>query len=100
MESGKWTTKIERGAQRQFESLPRPDLKKEAAEIIDDLAYEPVPSGAIAMRGYNNMYRLPNGEYQSVRAIDLEARSNAGTAGSGSGFADAAPLRRASGGED
>jgi hypothetical protein len=41
--------KIERGAQRQLESLPRPDLVKEAAEVIDDLAYDPVPSGAIAM---------------------------------------------------
>jgi len=41
MESGKWTTKIERGAQRQLESLPRPDLVIEVAEIIDDLAYEP-----------------------------------------------------------
>jgi len=37
---------------------PRPDLVEEAVEVIDDLAYDPIPSGAIAMRGYNNMYRL------------------------------------------
>jgi mRNA-degrading endonuclease RelE of RelBE toxin-antitoxin system len=58
MGSGKWTTKIERGAQRQIEDLPRPDLVREAAEIINELADDPVPSGAIAMRGYNNMYRV------------------------------------------
>ena len=40
MGSGNWTTKIERGAQRQIEDLPRPDLVKEAAEVINDLAYD------------------------------------------------------------
>ena len=53
MGSDKWTAKIERGAERQLESLPHSDLVKEAAEIIDDLAHDPVPSGAVAMRGYN-----------------------------------------------
>jgi len=76
MESGKWTTKIERGAQRQLESLPRLDLVKEAAEIIDDLAYEPVPSGAIAMLGYNNMHRLRFGSdaYRIVYRVDRKNR--------------------------
>ena len=76
MESAEWTIKIERGAQRQLESLPRPALVKEAAEIIDDLAYDPVPSGAIAMRGYNNMYRLRFGSdaYRIVYRTDLKNR--------------------------
>jgi len=76
MGSGKWTTKMERGAQRQIESLPRPDLVKEAAEIIDDLAYEPVPSGAIEMHGYNNMYRLRFGSdaYRIVYRVDTRNR--------------------------
>jgi mRNA-degrading endonuclease RelE of RelBE toxin-antitoxin system len=76
MGSGKWTTKMERGAQRQIESLPRPDLVKEAAEIIDDLADDPVPSGAIAMRGYNSMYRLRFGSdaYRIVNRADSKNR--------------------------
>ena len=76
MGSGKWTTKIERGAQRQLESLPRPDLVKEAAEIIGDLAYDPVPSGAIAMRGYNDLYRLRFGSdaYRIVYRVDTRNR--------------------------
>jgi mRNA-degrading endonuclease RelE of RelBE toxin-antitoxin system len=76
MGSGKWTTKIERGAQRQLESLPNPDLAKEAAEIIDNLADDPVPSGAIAMRGYNNMYRLRFGSdaYRIVYRTDSKNR--------------------------
>ena len=76
MGSGKWTTKIERGAQRPLESLPRPDLVREAAEIIDDLAFEPVPPGAIAMRGYNNMYRLRFGShaYRIVYRVDRKNR--------------------------
>ena len=74
MESGRWTTGIERGAQRQLENLPRPDLIKEAAEIIDDLAYDPVPSAAVAMRGYNNMYRLRFGSdaYRIVYRMDIK----------------------------
>ena len=76
MGSDKWTTKVERGAQRQLESLPSPDLLKEAAGIIDDLAYDPVPSGAIAMRGYNNMYRLRFGgdAYRIVYRADGKNR--------------------------
>jgi len=76
MGSGKWTTKIERGAQRQLESLPRSDLVKEAAEIIDDLAYDPVPSGAIEMHGYNNMYHLRFGSdaYRIVYRADTKSR--------------------------
>ena len=76
MGSGEWTTKIERGAQRQLESLPHPDLVEEAAEIIDDLAYDPIPSGAIAMRGYNNMYRLRFGSdaYRIVYKADSKSR--------------------------
>jgi len=76
MGSRKWTTKMERGAQRQIESLPRPDLVKEAAEIIDDLAYEPVPSGAIEMHGDNNMYRLRFGSdaYRIVYRVDTKNR--------------------------
>jgi mRNA-degrading endonuclease RelE of RelBE toxin-antitoxin system len=76
MGSGKWTTKIERGAQRQLESLPRPDLVKEAAEIISDLADDPVPAGAIEMRGYNNMYRVRFGSdaYRIVYRADIKTR--------------------------
>lgn len=72
MGSGKWTTRIERGAQRQLESLLRPDLVKEAAEIISDLADDPVPAGAIAMHGYNNMYRVRFGSdaYRIVYRVD------------------------------
>jgi hypothetical protein len=33
--------KIERGPQRQLESLPRPDLVKEAAEVIDEPGIRP-----------------------------------------------------------
>ena len=76
MGSGKWTTKIERGAQRQLESLPRPDLVKEAAEIISDLADDPVPAGAIAMRGYNNMHRVRFGSdaYRIVYRAEIKNR--------------------------
>jgi mRNA-degrading endonuclease RelE of RelBE toxin-antitoxin system len=76
MGSGKWTISIERGAQRQLESLTRPDLVKEAAEIIDDLADDPVPSGAVAMHGYNNMYRLRFGNeaYRIVYRADNKNR--------------------------
>jgi mRNA-degrading endonuclease RelE of RelBE toxin-antitoxin system len=76
MGSGKWTTKIERGAQRQPESLPRPDPVREAAEVIDDPAYDPVPSGAIAMHGYNNMCRLRFGSdaYRIMYRADTKNR--------------------------
>ena len=46
--------------QRQIEDLPRPDLAREAAEIVSNLADDPVPSGTIAMHGYS--YRLPAAE--------------------------------------
>jgi mRNA-degrading endonuclease RelE of RelBE toxin-antitoxin system len=76
MASGKWTTKIERGARRQLESLPCPDLVREATEIIDDLAEDPIPPGAIAMHGYNNMYRLRFGNeaYRIVYRADNKNR--------------------------
>ena len=61
MESDKWNAIIERGAQRQLESLPHPDLVKEAAEIIDDLLFLPLPPGAHKMRRHAGTYRVKFG---------------------------------------
>ena len=61
MGSGKWATKIERGAQRQLESLTRPDLVKEAAQIIDDLADDPrnrLDVQLVLPRGQSREFRL------------------------------------------
>ena len=52
-------------ARRQFRKLA-PEIRKRLAPVIDGLAAEPRPKGAIRLTGLQHAYRLRHGDYRIV----------------------------------
>jgi mRNA interferase RelE/StbE len=52
-------------ARRQFRKLA-PEIRRALAPLIDGLATEPRPKGAIRLSGFQHAYRLRCGDYRIV----------------------------------
>jgi mRNA interferase RelE/StbE len=69
-----WVVKISEMADRDIGRLPE-EVAEEAADAIRDLAYDPFPEGCIAMRRYNDRYRIRvGGAYRVVYRVHLRKR--------------------------
>ena len=55
-------------AQREIASLPPKDRER-VDERIRSLADNPRPAGAIALRGYRNLFRLRVGKYRIIYQV-------------------------------
>jgi mRNA interferase RelE/StbE len=52
-------------ARRQFRKLA-PEIRRRLAPVIDGLATEPRPKGAVSLSGLQDVYRLRHGGYRIV----------------------------------
>ncbi len=64
--------RIKRSAERELRALPKTDLKR-VADRIQQLAYQPRPSGCEKLSGLE-AYRLRQGDYRVVYTVDDERR--------------------------
>lgn len=59
---------FERSAQRQFNRLPR-HAQVQLRPVIDALANNPRPTGAVAMQGSHGYYRVRSGDYRVIYTV-------------------------------
>lgn len=57
-----------RTAEKQFNDLPRTELKK-IAKRIDKLGFDPFPSGHEKMKGHDDLYRVRQGDYRILYSV-------------------------------
>ena len=55
-------------AQGQFAQLPRA-IRARLGERVSDLAEEPRPSGSVKIKGFDDCYRIRQGDYRVVYAV-------------------------------
>lgn len=70
-----WEVRVTRSADREVSSLPAA-IASEAAAVIAELAESPFPQGWIAMRRYNDQFRIRFGgdRYRIVYRVDRKHR--------------------------
>jgi mRNA interferase RelE/StbE len=59
---------LDRSAKRELERLPERDYQR-IARMIDQLATEPRPKGALKLRSSVPLYRLRSGNYRLIYAV-------------------------------
>ena len=64
----KWRIIIERNARRSMRRLPDPLLARLTA-AVDELAYDPRPSGCLKLSGHANLWRIRVGDWRILYAI-------------------------------
>ena len=52
-----WEVSLLSSAEREFDGLDD-GVRRAAASAISDLAEDPIPFGAVPLRGYRNLYRI------------------------------------------
>jgi len=65
-----WRSEISNSSQRELDALPD-SVWREAVEAISDLAEDPFPSGSIALRGHQGLYRIRiySGRYRIIYRV-------------------------------
>jgi mRNA interferase RelE/StbE len=56
-------------AERQLKKLP-PQIKQQIVPVLQGLASEPRPSGAIKLKGADNVWRVRTGSYRILYQIE------------------------------
>ena len=64
---------VKRSAERELHSLPKPDLRRVVARL-QGLTERPCPAGCEKLSG-EERYRIRQGDYRIVYAVDDEART-------------------------
>jgi mRNA interferase RelE/StbE len=64
---------VKRSAERELRSIPKPDLRRVVARL-QGLAERPRPPGCEKLSG-EERYRIRQGDYRIVYAVDDEART-------------------------
>ena len=60
-------------ARRSLRQLD-PSVRKVIGQLIDGLATEPRPSGAVALTGHHTYLRVRSGDYRVIYTVDDPAR--------------------------
>ena len=68
MGTGDWRVLVHRRARRVIERLGRDD-KRRVGEMLDALAHNPRPRGAIPLEGQHDLYRARVGNWRIVYQI-------------------------------
>ncbi|MGQ9553521.1 MAG: type II toxin-antitoxin system RelE family toxin [Anaerolineae bacterium] len=69
--SGRWRIEIKRQAEKTLNRLPA-KLKGGVIRAIDSLAEEPRPRQCERLKGYDNLYRIPVGDWPISYAVEDE----------------------------
>ena len=70
-----WEVKTSRRAELDIGRLPH-DVRREALDILEDMAHDPFPVGYLMMQRYNDAYRIRfgDGAYRIVYRVDRKNR--------------------------
>lgn len=63
-----YTVTITRNAQKQLDKVPK-NMKGRLQADIDSLARDPRPYGVEKMQGFDNQYRIRNGDWRIIYQI-------------------------------
>jgi mRNA interferase RelE/StbE len=66
---GSWQIEVSSSARRQLRNLDA-HVRRRIVAAIDDLAYDPRPSGAVKLTGEQDLWRIRVGNYRIVYSIE------------------------------
>jgi mRNA interferase RelE/StbE len=69
-----YTVSFKASAAKQVEKLPRTSVRKVLAKA-NALGTNPRPSGSVKLTGVSNIFRVRQGDYRIVYAVDDEAKN-------------------------
>lgn len=72
--SEKWELKLSEAAENEISDLPN-DIKAQVLDAILDLEDDPFPPGSLALRGWNNLYRIRVEGYRSIYSVNARRRT-------------------------